>query len=97
MYCHSIRQKIIIGHKRENVSSATHCHFQPMFKMVIISNNRYARQGTYNEREDDVKGEIDFTAVNLAKLDSTRKALSRSGPFPERDKFIFTGKVSRAL
>ena len=52
-------------------------------------------QGAYNRKLTDIKGDIGFTDVNLAKIDSILKgAVKGKGTFSVKDdKFIFAGKI----
>ena len=90
-------QKIIISDiKAENVNIGNALSFE-----AHVQNGDYIGtidihgKGTYNRRLTDVKGDIGFTAVNLAKIDRILKGAVRGkGTFSLKDdKFIFTGKV----
>ena len=91
------KQKIIVSDiKAVNVNISNALSFE-----AHIQNGDYIGkidihgQGTYNKRLTDVKGNIDFTAVNLTKIDSILKGAVRGkGTFSvKEDIFIFAGKV----
>jgi hypothetical protein len=90
-------QKIIVGDiKAENVNVGDTLSFE-----AHVQNGDYIGtidihgQGTYNWRLTDLKGDIGFTAVNLAKIDRILKGAVRGkGTFSLKgDTFNFTGKV----
>ncbi len=55
-------------------------------------------QGIYSKKLTDIKGDISFTAVNLAKIDKILKgAVNGEGTISfQKDKFLFEGKVVAA-
>jgi hypothetical protein len=90
-------QKVVVSDiKAENVNIGDGLSFE-----AHVLNGDYIGaidmhgKGTYNERTTDVKGDIAFTAVNLAKIDSILKGSVRGeGAFSlKNNKFIFAGKV----
>jgi hypothetical protein len=90
-------QKIIISDiKAENVNIGNALSFEAHAQNGdYIGTIDIHGQGTYNERVTDVKGDIGFTAVNLAKIDRILKGAVRgTGAFSLKEgKFTFTGKV----
>jgi len=90
-------QKIIIGDMRaENVNIGKVLSFEAHVKNgEYIGTIDIHGQGTYNWRVTDVKGDVGFTEVNLAKIDSILKgAVKGKGTFSLKDDtFIFAGKV----
>jgi hypothetical protein len=90
-------QKIIIGDiKVENVNIGDAFSFEAHAQNgdYIGTIDVYGK-GTYNWRSTDIKGDVDFTAVNLAKIDRILKgAVMGKGTISLKDdKFTFTGKV----
>ena len=90
-------QKITISDiKAENVNIGDTLSFE-----AHVQNGDYIGtidihgQGIYNWRLTDIKGDIGFTAVNLAKIDSILKgAVKGKGTFSLKDDtFVFAGKV----
>jgi hypothetical protein len=90
-------QKIIVSNiKAENVNIGNALSFEAHAQNGdYIGTIDIHGQGTYNWRLTDIKGNINFTAVNLAKIDRILKGAVRGkGTFSLKDdKFIFAGKV----
>jgi hypothetical protein len=90
-------QKIIIGNiKAENVNIGDALSFEAHAQNGdYIGTIDIHGKGTYKWSLIDIKGDINFTAVNLMKIDKILKGAVRGkGAFSLKDdKFSFTGKV----
>jgi hypothetical protein len=93
-------QKIFVGElKIENINLGKPVVFEAYARNGdYIGTINIHGEGLYTKRLTDVKGDVRFTSVNLAKIDKILKgAVDGKGTFAlKNDNFIFEGKVEAA-